>query len=220
MGLGKRTRRRSPGERLRHVELRKQVVSDLEFRHILITERDKLLRDLERDRKGLMSVYDIDCGWCEDYAVAVCNRVQGATELWMNDLTPFEHICHCVIKYQGRYYDAECIDGVDELRFIPLYENVLKDREEVVEGLRHLIEAHGWMAILDKGRKIYNYHIAISNADRPHAAHAACSHNFPLQPESLLRVPGKRICQRCLERCRLVRGMEAIRRSFKEAHNG
>ena len=134
----------------------------------------------------------------------------------MNDKPAFEQIVHCVIKYQGRYYDAECVDGVDDLQFLPIYENVLKDREEVVNGLKSQIEVLGWMAILDKGRSRYNYHIAVSNADRPHAAHAACSHNFALNEGGLLRVPGALWCKRCMERCRLFRGMESLRKSLKE----
>jgi hypothetical protein len=39
---------------------------------------------------------------------------------------------HCVIEYRGRFYDAECHEGVDRVRDLPIYKNRGKTRSEIL----------------------------------------------------------------------------------------
>lgn len=90
-------------------------------------------------------IWDINNGYCEDLATKVIRRMGGETDwlygLWMEDRgTKFEGVSHYVIKYNGKYYDAECPDGVKSLVNIPLYINRYKSREEYIDEMRILQE--------------------------------------------------------------------------------
>lgn len=43
---------------------------------------------------------------------------------------------HCVVEYQGRFYDAECHEGVDRVRDLPVYKNRGKSRIQVLQKRR------------------------------------------------------------------------------------
>jgi hypothetical protein len=78
---------------------------------------------------------DINDGCCGDFAADVASRVDGAKEIWGDELEEefwdmgIEHWiedhadAHCFIEYNGRYYDAEAPEGVDHPRDLPLYIN-------------------------------------------------------------------------------------------------
>jgi hypothetical protein len=75
--------------------------------------------------------YDINCGFCEEWAVYVCERLPGARVVWLDELTlnrnVSDHgdvlIAHCVIRYRGRLYDAETFAGVRFWYQVPVYKN-------------------------------------------------------------------------------------------------
>lgn len=43
---------------------------------------------------------------------------------------------HCVVEYQGRFYDAECHEGVGRVRDLPIYKNRGKSRSRVIRERR------------------------------------------------------------------------------------
>jgi hypothetical protein len=77
--------------------------------------------------------YDINNGLCNDFADTIESRVDGAEGLWMEEIDPkYEDYSHCVIRYNGRFYDAECPQGVDSLDALPLVKNRGRTREQII----------------------------------------------------------------------------------------
>lgn len=75
--------------------------------------------------------YKINCGMCEDFANDVQDLVPGAEGFWGDELTePYEDFYqygyHHIIRYNGKYYDSQHPQGVDDFRnisaFLPLKE--------------------------------------------------------------------------------------------------
>ena len=108
-----------------------------EFRNILIEEMVSLLNEMRENGFYYRSevrydatTWDINNGLCEEYFKRVEKRVPDICE---PDHTPlYESLNHVVIKWRGRYYDAECIDGVRGLKQLPIYLNRDKKRAEVL----------------------------------------------------------------------------------------
>lgn len=74
------------------------------------------------------ATWDINCGFCDNWAEAVEKRVPGAVADWYE----FNGNDHCLVEYQGRYYDAECPEGVDSPELLPIYNNEGRTRLEVL----------------------------------------------------------------------------------------
>jgi len=73
--------------------------------------------------------WDINNGCCEDWAEAVASQVRGAYVLWLDDDEDAPHYCrHCVIDYRRRYYDADCLDGVDDVMDLPILKGKKRPR--------------------------------------------------------------------------------------------
>jgi len=84
----------------------------------------KRIRDLVLEYG--MHPYDINCGWCEDFANTVADEFEGARAEWGNKAESlFEQghkpYLHCYIVYEGAYYDSEEPEGVDSPVKLPLY---------------------------------------------------------------------------------------------------
>jgi len=106
-------------------------------------------RDDERQKRyDEPTVWDINNGYCEDWAMAVEDEVEGAVMYWIEDLAPgdlglspvvVDKIAskapsHAVIVYKGRFYDAQTPEGVESPLDLPLMRGV--PRTYYVEGLR------------------------------------------------------------------------------------
>ena len=63
--------------------------------------------------------YDINNGRCEDFAEAIVKKMPGATSMW-NDFDN-DDPNHCYVRYNGRYYDAECPEGVNSPDDLPIF---------------------------------------------------------------------------------------------------
>lgn len=59
------------------------------------------------------TAWDINCGWCEDWALAAAEAVGGDVV----DVAEFgvdeDEIAHMVLMRDGRFHDAQDLDGVD-----------------------------------------------------------------------------------------------------------
>lgn len=104
---------------------------------VLREERDKLLRILreegfyyERIKRFDATTWDVNCGYCEDFAEAVVKRIPSAEIKWLDEED--ENISHCVVVYQGKYYDAECLEGVEDWHNLPLVKNKGETRDLVL----------------------------------------------------------------------------------------
>lgn len=113
----------------------------MDLRQILIEERDKLLAEmrmygffLDRAKRFDATTWDINNGHCEDFADAVESRCPSVSVIWLEDSEP--SLNHCVIRFQGRYYDAECIDGVEHPSQLPIAMNMSKTRPQVLSERR------------------------------------------------------------------------------------
>lgn len=77
--------------------------------------------------------WDINNGLCEDFAETIESKVPGAQLFWLEELdSKYQNDGHCIIKFEGRFYDAECPQGVDKLEEIPFLLNRGKGRAEVI----------------------------------------------------------------------------------------
>lgn len=96
-----------------------------------IKVRDEILAEMKRRGFyfGLERVirhdplpWDINCGYCEEFGERVCELVKGAEAFWKEFPHPSGgyEICHYIVKYRGRFYDAECVEGVKRWRDLPI----------------------------------------------------------------------------------------------------
>lgn len=85
--------------------------------------------------------YDINCGFCEDFAETVCRRFNNgpnyagvrdyAVAEWVDE-EKYDSVSHCVVCYGGRFYDAEVPDGVDSPDDLPCVRHLEQTREEAL----------------------------------------------------------------------------------------
>ncbi len=74
------------------------------------------------------ATWDINCGLCEEWANAVEKRAPGAVADWYE----FNDNDHCLVEFQGRFYDAECPEGVERPELLPIYNNEGRTRLEIL----------------------------------------------------------------------------------------
>jgi len=75
-----------------------------------------------------VDAWHINCGQCEDFALDVIEAMglDSFSMFWhdgMPDCTEEEAytFAHCFIRYDGRFYDSECPEGVDSWRELPYF---------------------------------------------------------------------------------------------------
>lgn len=118
------------------------LLSDLDYderKHNRMVNRLKRLKRaektitaiIERMAEGYNDLYGVDSeeinsGLCDDFAADVCAVVKGATHKWDDELRDdgWEDGSHNIIIFEGRFYDAECSEGVDNWRELPYFERV------------------------------------------------------------------------------------------------
>lgn len=84
----------------------------------------------DRVRRFDPTTWDINNGECEDWANRVALRVKATEVVWLDEFD--EEVSHCAALIDGRWYDAECLDGVDDWQDLPLVRNKGRTREEVL----------------------------------------------------------------------------------------
>lgn len=76
--------------------------------------------------KDGISPQEINNGYCADFACVVCNGwtgvegIGGAKLMSDEDMGASEYT-HSFIEYRGKYYDAECLNGVDNWKSLPIF---------------------------------------------------------------------------------------------------
>src|SRR5438093_13086324 len=73
-------------------------------------------------RRFWPTTYDINCGWCEDWGSAVEAAVPEAIGHWLQEPSEDDHN-HYAVMFRGRWYDAECLEGVTDFHHLPIIRN-------------------------------------------------------------------------------------------------
>ncbi len=83
----------------------------------LIRIRNNILADMRTQGHINPTAWDINNGWCEEFAMAAIDAIPGAD---MEDLYDEYDLAHYAVVIDGRYYDAEAITGVDNPHELPI----------------------------------------------------------------------------------------------------
>jgi hypothetical protein len=69
--------------------------------------------------------WDINCGFCEEWAEAVQNKLNGIVKCVDLDNMMFKKYedlpNHVFLRIGRKYYDCECLDGVSLISKLPIY---------------------------------------------------------------------------------------------------
>lgn len=69
-------------------------------------------------------VWDINNGYCEQWADLAAERIgEGAFATWIDPE-------HCVLVYDGRFYDADCTKGKRHWNQLPMFADPAHERPE------------------------------------------------------------------------------------------
>ncbi len=71
------------------------------------------------DHEGEPTPADINHGRCVEWAELVCSQVPGAAMAEWDD--PPSGLLHTFVVLGGRYYDADCLDGADDVTSLPIF---------------------------------------------------------------------------------------------------
>ncbi len=73
--------------------------------------------------------YDINDGLCEDFALAVVEKCKGAIDVCTENYVDFGMLPgHVWIIYRMKHYDAECPEGVNNWRELPIFKRALNQK--------------------------------------------------------------------------------------------
>lgn len=59
---------------------------------------------------GRPTAYDVNNGWCEEWA-GLAEVATGGESVWLEDVLNNESLAHCVLEFEGRYFDSQCMMG-------------------------------------------------------------------------------------------------------------
>jgi hypothetical protein len=89
---------------------------------ILIEVRNEWLDEMPQGSTAM----DINDGYCNFFGYGVEMRFPRAKGFWIPNEEGNIGLFHYVIRYRGKYFDAECIEGVDKIDDLPI---VLREKE-------------------------------------------------------------------------------------------
>ena len=126
--------------------------TDDRLRGVMQAVTDRLLERMQQDgfyvcgeKRYDPTTWGINNGYCEEWATRVVDMMdqQVTVDEADDEGVPFdgerpEHVkwwtpAHIFVKHEGRFYDAECHEGVDRIVDLPLYRNAGKSREQVLQ---------------------------------------------------------------------------------------
>lgn len=97
------------------------------MRRIFEEVTNELLEDMRRIgfyRQGELcrdaTPWDINNGLCEEWAYMVSDRIGSEVEIWETDFDGCD-THHIFIRVGGRFYDAECHEGVVNYMELPIF---------------------------------------------------------------------------------------------------
>lgn len=123
-------------------------MTETEFQDILRDTREDILAVMRqegfyfgksRKLRYDATAWDLNNGACEEFADAVVEAVPEADALYPAELVPGMELLDCphvMLFWRGKFYDAECIQGVKDWRDLPLMKNRGKSRARVLRERR------------------------------------------------------------------------------------
>ena len=103
-----------------------------ELRRVLNQVTEEILDRMRRDGfyyQGQLRfdpvVWDVNNGHCAAWAKRAAELVPGSFTAWIDPA-----VDHCVLVYDGRFYDADCPDGVDRWSELPMFADPAHERPE------------------------------------------------------------------------------------------
>lgn len=132
-------------------------MTEQKFQSILLQVRDKFLKTMKQRGFWYLRKYrydplpwDINNGLCFEFVEEVCKLVPKAKEV---DIVTFEgtddvdynndlmlEFSHAWILWNGKHYDAECIDGVVNHRDLPFFKH--NPRLNLPKAIRKLVKQY------------------------------------------------------------------------------
>ena len=96
-------------------------------------------KSMENGYTGEPTAWDINCGFCENWAVLAADKFGGHIEwhtipdedAYLEGL--FFDISHCVLVLNNKYYDSQSYDGVDNVSELDIFR--LVDRESFIKRI-------------------------------------------------------------------------------------
>jgi hypothetical protein len=82
---------------------------------------------------------EINAGFCEEFADRVAEKLPGAVVVWDWEADEAEGMnrgwawAHCFVRYEGKFYDAECPHGVEHWLNLPFFLGKTPDCNKFVE---------------------------------------------------------------------------------------
>jgi len=83
----------------------------------------------------ILTPFDINFGQCEEWARAAVASLRGGRIVWMDDFVQdpeVDQTRHAVFYYQGKYYDSQTLEGVEDYHDMAVFKHV--PREQWLEG--------------------------------------------------------------------------------------
>ncbi len=77
------------------------------------------------------SEWDINNGWCDHWADGAVALLGGGETVWLDD-EEGDSLDHAALVFDGKYYDAQCLEGVTDYMDLPLCRGVTRE-----QWLRH-----------------------------------------------------------------------------------
>ena len=109
-----------------------------EIEGILVRVRDEILEEMrtvgfywKAEKRFDATEWDVNNGLCEEFGEAALAALPSEirAQAWCTWLEEFGAPNHYALVVAGRFYDAECIEGVEDARELPFY--LGKKRPEV-----------------------------------------------------------------------------------------
>lgn len=88
----------------------------------------EILNEVNSKFERCGSTYEINNGWCEEWADSAFSKLQktaNAVEVWA---TPyfFADTTHSFLRINGKFIDAECLTGVDDHNELPIFKRLIE----------------------------------------------------------------------------------------------
>lgn len=73
-------------------------------------------RDGKYGTGGSPTPYDVNNGWCEEWAILAQKACKEGDVVWLDDELNDDTIRHCVLKMDAVYFDSQCSTGTKHPR--------------------------------------------------------------------------------------------------------
>lgn len=77
------------------------------------------------EENGLENPAAVNCGMCEEFAIDLSNELVDSQVVYTEDFIDWDSPDypggHCWVKYEGKFYDSECLEGVYDWRHLEFF---------------------------------------------------------------------------------------------------